>query len=62
MAFDLDMIRQVYAAYPARIEAARKLLNRPLTLTEKVLYAHLSEGMASKAYERGKDYVDFGPD
>ncbi len=62
MAFDIDMIKQVYAAYPERIAAARKVLNRPLTLTEKILYAHLSEGKASRAYDRGKDYVDFGPD
>jgi len=62
MAFDIDMIQRVYAAFPERISAARKLLNRPLTLTEKILYAHLSEGNASMAYERGKDYVDFGPD
>ena len=62
MAFDIDMIKRLYAAYPERIAAARKVLNRPLTLTEKILYAHLSEGNASSAYARGKDYVDFGPD
>lgn len=62
MAFDIDMIKRLYAAYPERIAAARKVLNRPLTLTEKILYAHLSEGNASTAYTRGKDYVDFGPD
>lgn len=62
MAFDIEMIKQVYANYPEKIAAARKILNRPLTLTEKILYTHLSEGLASKNYERGKDYVDFGPD
>jgi len=62
MAFDIDMIKRLYAAYPERIAAARKVLNRPLTLTEKILYAHLSEGNATSAYARGKDYVDFGPD
>jgi len=62
MAFDIDMIGKVYAGLPARIEAARKVLNRPLTLTEKVLYAHLSHGNASNAFERGKSYVDFNPD
>lgn len=62
MAFDIDMIQRLYAAYPERIAAARKVLGRPLTLTEKILYAHLSEGNATQAYARGKDYVDFGPD
>ncbi len=62
MAFDIEMIRQVYANYPEKIEAARNILNRPLTLTEKILFTHLSEGLATKNYERGRDYVDFGPD
>ncbi|HCQ29457.1 MAG TPA: aconitate hydratase [Flavobacteriales bacterium] len=62
MAFDIEMIKAVYARYPERIEAARKVVNRPLTLAEKILYTHLWEGNATKAYERGKDYVDFAPD
>ncbi|MBC8046070.1 MAG: aconitate hydratase, partial [Fimbriimonadaceae bacterium] len=62
MAFDIEMIKQVYANFPQKIAAARTLLNHPLTLTEKILYTHLSEGNATKNYERGKDYVDFGPD
>ncbi|MHA7129101.1 aconitate hydratase [Algoriphagus namhaensis] len=62
MAFDIDMIKEVYARYPERIEAARKAVNKPLTLTEKILYAHLSEGAASEAYERGVSYVEFQPD
>jgi aconitate hydratase len=62
MAFDIEMIKQVYANYPEKIAAARKILNRPLTLTEKILYTHLSEGLATKNYVRGADYVDFGPD
>ncbi len=62
MVFDLEMIRSVYAKYPDRVNAARKLLNRPLTLTEKILYAHLSEGEATEAYERGNSYVEFAPD
>src|SRR4028118_489523 len=61
MLFDLDLIRKVYAELPAKIEAARKLLNRPLTLAEKILYSH-SYHPAQKAFERGKDYVDFAPD
>lgn len=60
--FDIDMIRKVYAVYPERIEAARKVVGRPLTLSEKILYAHLWEGEASQAFERGKSYVDFAPD
>jgi len=62
MAFDIEMIKKVYARYPERIEAARKAVGRPLTLTEKILYAHLSEGSTSQAYGRGISYVDFQPD
>lgn len=62
MAFDIEMIKKVYASFATRIEAARKATGKPLTLTEKILYAHLTEGNASKAYQRGKDYVDFAPD
>jgi len=61
MPFDLDLIKKVYAGLPGKIEAARTLLNRPLTLTEKILYAHLDHP-AAHALERGKDYVDFRPD
>ena len=62
MAFDIEMIKAVYDKYPTRIAAARKATGRPLTLTEKILYAHLSEGEAKAAYERGVSYVDFKPD
>lgn len=62
MAFDLDMIKQVYAAYEVRVNAARKAVGRPLTLTEKILYAHLTEKVATKAFQRGVSYVDFQPD
>jgi len=62
MVFDLDMIKRFYQGYAAKIEAARKIVNRPLTLTEKILYAHLWNGNATQAFERGKDYVDFAPD
>ena len=62
MAFDLDMIKKVYERYPERIEAARKIVNKPLTLAEKILYTHLWEGNAKAGYNRGKDYVDFAPD
>src|SRR3569833_752272 len=62
MAFDLDMIKKVYDRYSTRVDAARKATGKPLTLTEKILYAHLSEGDAKKAFGRGVDYVDFAPD
>ncbi|WP_297336304.1 aconitate hydratase [Algoriphagus sp.] len=62
MAFDIEMIKEVYARFPERIAAARKAVGRPLTLTEKILYSHLSEGEVSQAFERGKSYVDFQPD
>ncbi len=62
MAFDLDMIKKVYQRYPERIEAARKLLGKPLTLSEKILYTHLWDGNADKIFTRGADYVDFAPD
>lgn len=61
MAFDIDLIKKVYEAFESKIDQARKLVNRPLTYSEKVLYAHLIHP-ASRAYERGKDYVDFAPD
>ncbi|MFK7785620.1 MAG: aconitate hydratase [Crocinitomicaceae bacterium] len=62
MVFDLDMIKEVYAKYPQRIEAARKAVGKPLTLSEKILYAHLWGGAATAAHERGNSYVDFSPD
>ena len=62
MAFDIDMIKKVYSNFEARINAARQIVNKPLTLSEKILYAHLWDGTATEAYERGKSYVDFAPD
>ncbi|TVP46114.1 MAG: aconitate hydratase [Mongoliibacter sp.] len=62
MAFDIEMIKAVYAKFPERIAAARKAVGRPLTLTEKILYGHLAQGEANQAYERGVSYVDFNPD
>ena len=62
MAFDIEMIKEVYAQIPGRIAAARKVVGKPLTLTEKILYAHLTEGAASQAFKRGTSYVDFQPD
>jgi aconitate hydratase len=62
MAFDLDLIKQVYAELPAKVERARNFLGRPLTLTEKILYTHLHEESPLNNYGRGKDYVMFAPD
>ena len=62
MAFDINVIKEVYRQMPGRIEKARQLVGRPLTLSEKILYSHLWDDISNKAYERGKDYVDFAPD
>ncbi|MCP9750812.1 aconitate hydratase [Ferruginibacter sp. HRS2-29] len=62
MAFDIEMIKKLYANFPSRVEAARKVVGKPLTLTEKILYAHLWDGAATTAYTRGTSYVDFAPD
>ena len=62
MAFDIEMIRRVYAGLGEKIVSARKLVSRPLTLTEKILYSHLSSKLPETAFERGKSYVDFNPD
>ncbi len=62
MVFDLDMIRSVYQAMPGKIDAARKMLGRPMTLAEKILYSHLHADSPLQKYSRGKDYVFFAPD
>jgi len=62
MAFDIEMIKKVYANFGPRVEAARKLVGRPLTLSEKILYTHLWDGNTNTSYVRGTDYVDFAPD
>ena len=62
MVFDLDMIREVYGRLAERIEAARNVVGRPLTLSEKILYSHLYDGNAQEAFERGNSYVNFAPD
>jgi len=62
MAFDIEMIKGVYARMAERVDAARELLGRPLTYAEKVLYSHLDEGLAKTAYQRAASYVDFRPD
>ncbi len=62
MAFDIEMIKKVYANFPSRVAKAREVVGKPLTLSEKILYTHLWDGNATTAYERGKSYVDFAPD
>ena len=62
MVFDLDMVTEFYSNYTTKVAAAREFLGRPLTLSEKILYAHLWEELPQKAFERGNSYVDFAPD
>jgi aconitate hydratase len=62
MAFDIDMIKKVYKTMPERVDKAREIVGKPLTLSEKILYAHLWDGEPTTAFKRGKDYVDFAPD
>jgi aconitate hydratase len=62
MVFDLDMIKALYAAMPGRIAKARKAVGKPLTLSEKILYAHLHTDQKLENFGRGASYVDFAPD
>ena len=62
MAFDIEMIKKVYENLPAKIAQARAELQKPLTLTEKILYSHLHKECTLQSFERGKSYVDFAPD
>ncbi|MEM7572778.1 MAG: aconitate hydratase [Bacteroidota bacterium] len=62
MAFDLDLVKQVYEALPGKVAEARRVLGRPLTLAEKILYTHLHSESPLQKYTRGKDYVMFAPD
>jgi aconitate hydratase len=62
MAFDIDMIKKVYAQMAERVDKARNIVGKPLTLSEKILYSHLWDGNPSTAFQRGKDYVEFAPD
>ncbi len=62
MVFDLDMIKALYTAMPGRIAKARKVVGKPLTLSEKILYSHLHTDQGIQAFGRGKSYVDFSPD
>ncbi len=62
MIFDLDMIKKQYSEIPSKVEKAKKFLQRPLTLAEKILYAHLWKDQELKDFKRGVDYVNFAPD
>jgi aconitate hydratase len=62
MAFDIEMIKAVYSRMIERVEAAKSVVGKPLTLAEKILYNHLWDGNPTTAFVRGKDYVDFAPD
>ena len=62
MAFDIEMIKATYSEFAKRVEAARKVTKKPLTVSEKILYTHLWEGEANQSFNRGLDYVDFAPD
>ncbi|MFZ5940570.1 MAG: aconitate hydratase [Bacteroidota bacterium] len=62
MVFDIDLIKRIYGQFPEKVSQARKMLGRPLTLSEKILYAHLSDALPAKPFVRGEDYVEFHPD
>ena len=62
MAFDIEMIKAIYETIGDRVNKARALTGKPLTLAEKILYSHLSQSDPDQVYERGKAYVDFDPD
>ncbi len=62
MAFDIEMIKAVYNRMTERVDAARKMVGKPLTLAEKILYNHLWDGKTKHVFKRGVDYVDFAPD
>jgi aconitate hydratase len=62
MAFDIEMIKGVYTKMGERVNKAREIVGKPLTLSEKILYSHLWDGTPTEAFKRGKDYVDFAPD
>ncbi|MCU4175578.1 aconitate hydratase [Carboxylicivirga sp. N1Y90] len=62
MAFDIEMIKKAYAEMADKVDSTRQLLGKPLTLTEKILYAHLADNLPNTPYERGNSYVNFNPD
>ncbi|MEA4936137.1 MAG: aconitate hydratase [Paludibacter sp.] len=62
MVFDAEIIQNVYHSLPEKIRKAKEVLNRPLTLTEKILYAHLASEEQLRSFNRATDYVNFSPD
>ena len=62
MVYDMTMLEAFYSAYKGKVEHVRGILKRPLTLAEKILYAHLYDAADVKDYKRGEDYVNFRPD
>jgi len=62
MTFDIDLIEKVYSEFKTKVDRTRFSLGKPLTLTEKILYAHLFDQENLKDFKRGADYVDFAPD
>ncbi len=60
--FDLEMIKKLYADFGKRVNEAKAKVNRPLTLSEKILFAHLHNDQKFEDFQRGKSYVDFAPD
>ena len=63
MVYDIDMLRNFYANFPRRVDTARERIGgRPMTLAEKILYAHLYDESSTRLFKRGEDYVNFRPD
>ncbi len=62
MAFDIDVIKTLYSKMSSKIDNARKIVGRPLTYAEKILYSHLWNESSNIVFKRGEDYVNFGPD
>ena len=62
MIYDIEMLRNFYASYAAKVDLAKKKLGRAMTLAEKILYAHLYDENTLSAFHRGEDYVNFRPD
>lgn len=62
MIFDIEMIKSVYAEIAEKVEKARQIVGRPLSLTEKILYSHIDSNIKLESFQRGMSYVDFRPD
>ena len=62
MAFNIEMIEKVYKEIKTKVDKAKELTQKPLTLSEKILYSHLWSNNLDTPFTRGEDYVDFAPD